>query len=234
MVSGEYTIPNDYTHMTNSNSEYADYCEAPAHVNVDGNLDNFDLNPYLNKPENIRDREIEEGKGPGPEINTEQPQESEIAGGCDPPQEVGIDLNKKTNENEAENDELSVENTNTESVDDNTSDNLPDNNRGAVSGTEHETTLPRGTIGVRYGNPETGEFAAPYDTPVEQLNLPESNTRERHYFVVTDHDEIPVTESMVADDNKQPTGGTQWDFGEGNPISEYDHRHYHNNKTEKQ
>ena len=233
MANGEYTIPNDYTHMTNSNSEYADYCDAPDHVNVDRNLENFDLNQYLNQPENIRDREIEEGMGPGPEINTEQPQESEIAGGCDPPQEVGIDLNKKTNENEAESDELSVENTNTDSVDDSTIDNLPDN-RGAVPGTEHETTLPRGTIGVRYGNPETGVYAAPYDTPSEQLNLPESNTRERHYFVVTDQDGIPVTESMVSDDNKQPTGGIQWDFGKGNPISGYDHRHYPDINTKEQ
>ena len=98
-------------------------------------------------------------------------------------------------------------------------------NRGAVPGTEYETTLPRGTIGVRYGNPETGVFAAPYDTPPEQLNIPSSNSGEPNYFVVTDHDGVPVTESIAADG-----GGTQWDFGEGNPISGYDNRHYPDNK----
>ena len=89
------TIPPDYTHMTNF-SDYANYCDAPAHMNIDSNFENIDLNQYWDQPPmDDRNRMIEEGMGPGHENDVEQPPEAESAGHCDPPDnaDFGYDLN---------------------------------------------------------------------------------------------------------------------------------------------
>jgi len=94
MTNGEYIMPNEYDIPDVNNDVSAQYCEAPEHAGRD--LEDIDLNQYWDQPPDDRGRMIDEGMGPGPEINTEQPQESEIAGSCDPPENdsVGTDLNE--------------------------------------------------------------------------------------------------------------------------------------------
>jgi len=94
MTSGEYIIPNEYDIPNINNDVPAHYCDAPEHMNIDNDLENLDLNQYWDQPADDRGRMIDEGMGAGPEVNTEQPQESEIAGNCDPPEYDGMDLNE--------------------------------------------------------------------------------------------------------------------------------------------
>ena len=92
MTSGEFIIPNEYDIPDVNNDVSAQYCEAPEHAGRD--LEDIDLNQYWDQPTDDRGRMIDEGMGPGPETNVEQPQESEIAGSCDPPDYDSIDLNE--------------------------------------------------------------------------------------------------------------------------------------------
>jgi len=96
MVSGEFIIPNEYDVPNVNNDVPAQYCETPEHVGRD--LEDIDLNQYWNQA-------IQDGMGPGPENNVEQPPEPEFADNCDPPE---IELSKNTDIGEDLNDTLSA------------------------------------------------------------------------------------------------------------------------------
>ena len=95
MVSGEYALPNEnWNDSYIENDRPAYITEAPEHAGRD--LEDINLNQYWDQPPmDDRNRMIEEGMGPGPENNVEQPVESESAGHCDPPEneDFGYDLN---------------------------------------------------------------------------------------------------------------------------------------------
>jgi len=72
----EYAPPSpEYTSFAELPRESAIYCDAPAHVG--------------RSPDDII-RQINEGMGPGPENDVEQPLKPESAGHCDPPEDMEV------------------------------------------------------------------------------------------------------------------------------------------------
>lgn len=218
--------PPDYTHMTNFNNDFADYCNAPDHVNVDGNLEDIDLNQY-------RNREIEEGMGPGPENDVKQPRESEFGDNCDPPKntdfggdlasDTGVDLNtgdKKEQEGKVNEQGIGLNDSNEDDP---------------HSGQRIVDVAPSNHVNQQLADQYTGDedFKSPY-TPdtmvfVTELDKPTTftqahdgeNPKENGRYYVTPND----IQGMNADEYKDnfampgnPTHISDYELGEGTKL----------------